>query len=136
MSRWRGKIPLLIRRERLALENLADRIVGLIPEQLAPIGDLGEDVIQAGNDEHANHRTHEHAADACGADGPIANGSRPGRKDERNQTGDEREARLAIETVGLAPVAGPTPGDRSDSPCVWLTSRSQPARVPAAQQNV
>ena len=53
-------------------ESLAQRLVGLVLQQVLAVGHLCEDVIKAGDHQHADDGAHEHAADGRGADGAVA----------------------------------------------------------------
>ena len=58
LSQGRAITPLL----PSCSSKLTERFVHLVAEKSAPIGNLGEQVIQAGNDHDAHHGAHEHSA--------------------------------------------------------------------------
>src|SRR5690606_27879396 len=75
------------------LKVLSQGRIMLIPDQLATVRDLGEQIIQTGNHKNADERSHEHPADGGGADGSISDCPGTRGADEGNETGDEREGR-------------------------------------------
>src|SRR5436190_23966336 len=73
-----GPPSLVIRnvlRQRAPFEKLADGLIRFIAEEFAAVGHPAEHVIKAGDHQDADDCAHEHAADARGADGSVADGS-------------------------------------------------------------
>src|SRR5262249_47247340 len=71
--------------------NLAEWRMCLVLEQLAAAVQLAEQIIKAGDDQHADDCTDEHAASGRGANGSVANRPGAGSDDQRNEAGDEGE---------------------------------------------
>src|SRR5262249_14601720 len=89
-SKRKGLRPSLVMR-RTVFDPLTKRFVVLILDELAPVGDHCKQVVKTGNAHHADQRTYEHPADRRGTDRPVANGTRTGGTDQRDQTGDKGE---------------------------------------------
>src|SRR5271168_2742624 len=65
--------------------------MSLVPEEVAPVRNLTEDVVKAGNDQDPKQGAHEHPADCGGADGAVSDRPGAGGNDQRKETGDEGE---------------------------------------------
>ena len=75
----------------MAFGNLTERFVMLITDELPTVGNLGEQVIEAGDHEDTDQGSHEHSADCRRTDRPVSDGPRTGGSHQRNQTGNEGE---------------------------------------------
>jgi hypothetical protein len=73
------------------LEMLTERPIRLVLEKVTTVSNLTEQVIEAWNDQDADDRADEHAADSRGADGSVPDRPGSGGNDERKETSDEGE---------------------------------------------
>jgi hypothetical protein len=72
-------------------EPVAKRLIRLGVDEIALFGNHTEQVIEARNDQDADHGAQEHSADCCRADGAVSDRSGAGRNYQWEETCDEGE---------------------------------------------
>src|SRR4029079_9391674 len=68
--------PSMMSRRLFVFEDLTERLIVFIPDEFVPVGEPGEQIIQAGNHKDSDQSAHEHAADGGGANRAVSD--RPG----------------------------------------------------------
>src|SRR5579883_807926 len=72
-------------------ENFTEWLIYLVIEDFASVSNLAPQVIQAGDDQDAQHRAQDHPPGSRGADGSVSNRPSTGGNNQRKQTGNEGE---------------------------------------------
>src|SRR5579883_726984 len=75
--------------QRTVFKNLTEWFIYLVIEDLASVSNLAPQVIEAGNDQDAQHRAQKHPPGSRGSNGSVSDRPSAGGKHQWNQTGNE-----------------------------------------------